>query len=871
MESAGRGREGPDQGQPAEHAGFAGEKEEGKATKNNDPRAPAPATHPPHSPSTQVQAARHTAALVVAKVAAIDLPARAWPELVPSLLSTIAATPPAPAPLRTSTLEALGYVCEEMAKLEEDVLEQATVNSVLTAVVAGMRAPAPTSDGAASTTDDAAVRLAATRALYNALEFAATNFDNPGERTFLMQCVCEAACAPRDPRVREAAFECLVKIAASHYDKLPQYMQDLFALTYRAVREDGEDVAKQAIEFWCTIADEEIDAADAADAGEPNITNHRFIAQALAPLTQLLLDQLTKQEDGQDTDDGAWNVCMAGGTALGLAARAAGGDAILPLVSPYVSAGLSRPDDAPDAWRAREAAAFALGSIVDGPPPTSLAPLAAGALPRLLDALRDPSSQVRHTAAWTAGRVFEFAGAALPAGAVDACVGPLLAATADAPHVADKACFALSQLALAAADAAADAAASATSGGGAGGRALPARAVQEIMAALFALADRCAPLPDAAAGRAAASAYEAINEVVRCSPDDALPLVGALIPATLAKLAAALRAAATSTDACARRADLISLLCGVLTVALQRLAADDDAGKPVAAGHADAVMEAVLAVLADAHAAAAGGDASGGTADEEALLTAGALTFAVGPRFATYLPAFAPALDAALARPDDAAACSVAVGVLGDVARAVDSALTPYAPRLLSTLLTALRSPDVRREVKPPILSAFGDVALALGPGFAPLAGDVVPTLAAAASLAAAAAAAAAPDDDDALEYTDALRAGVAEAYSGLFNGLSAGDGATPPAADAALATAGPPALDFAADVASRADGADPAVVRAVVSLVGDVAATVPGAGAAVAQRATLAAFLRAAAGAADPELQAAGRWAVAAVTKSGG
>jgi len=62
-------------------------------------------------------------------VAATDLPARAWPELVPSLLATMAppATPGAPAPpapLRTATLEALGYVCEEMGRREDDVLEQ---------------------------------------------------------------------------------------------------------------------------------------------------------------------------------------------------------------------------------------------------------------------------------------------------------------------------------------------------------------------------------------------------------------------------------------------------------------------------------------------------------------------------------------------------------------------------------------------------------------------------------------------------------------------------------------------------------------------------------------------------------------------------
>lgn len=71
---------------------------------------------------------------------------------------------------------------------------------------------------------DSQVRLAATVALYNALEFAQTNFDNDAERNYVMQMICEGTIAP-DPKVREASFECLVKIAAHYYSKLPAYMQ----------------------------------------------------------------------------------------------------------------------------------------------------------------------------------------------------------------------------------------------------------------------------------------------------------------------------------------------------------------------------------------------------------------------------------------------------------------------------------------------------------------------------------------------------------------------------------------------------------------------------------------------------------------------
>ncbi len=197
----------------------------------------------------QAAPARHTAALVVAKIAAIELLQRNWPELVSSLLSNMGQPNNS---LKQATLQALGYICEEMGKLDEDILDQQQINNVLTAVAQGMRP-----DEA-----DSSVRLAATVALYNALEFAHSNFDNADERNYIMQCICEGAISP-DSRLQEAAFECLVKVAGSYYEKLPMYIQDIFKLSHRAITQgDEEDVAKQAIEFWCTVAEEEIDAQE---------------------------------------------------------------------------------------------------------------------------------------------------------------------------------------------------------------------------------------------------------------------------------------------------------------------------------------------------------------------------------------------------------------------------------------------------------------------------------------------------------------------------------------------------------------------------------------------------------------------------------
>jgi importin subunit beta-1 len=52
-------------------------------------------------------------------------------------------------------------------------------------------------------------------------------------------------------------------------------------------------------------------------------TNHHFIAAVVPHLAPVLLQQLTKQEEGLEQDDTAWNMAMASGTCLGLLARTA--------------------------------------------------------------------------------------------------------------------------------------------------------------------------------------------------------------------------------------------------------------------------------------------------------------------------------------------------------------------------------------------------------------------------------------------------------------------------------------------------------------------------------------------------------------------
>jgi importin subunit beta-1 len=667
--------------------------------------------------------ARSTASQVIAKVAGIELPHKQWPELIVSLLSNIHQLP---APTRQATLETLGYICEEVSP---DVVDQDHVNKILTAVVQGMN----------STEENNDVRLAAIQALYNALGFAQANFSNDMERDYIMRIVCEATLSP-EIKIRRAAFECLVAISSTYYEKLAQYIQDIFTITAKAVKEDEEPVALQAIEFWSSICDEEIDILEeyaGEFSGDSDVPCFYFIKQALPFLVPMLLETLLKQEEDQDQDEGAWNIAMAGGTCLGLVARTVGDD-IVPLVMPFIQENITKPD-----WRQREAATYAFGSILEGPSPEKLVPLVNMALSFMLNALtNDPNNHVKDTTAWTLGRMFEFLhGSALDTpiinqGNCQQIINVLLQSMKDVPNVAEKACGALYFLAQGFEDA---------------GSSPLTPFFQEIVQSLLTATHR----EDAGESRLRTAAYEALNEVVRCSNDDTSLMVAQLVTVIMQELHQTLEKQNVSSDD--RQNELQGLLCGCLQVIIQKLGSSEPT-KQHLMHCADQIMGLFLRVFASRSA----------TAHEEAMLAIGALAYATGPEFVKYMQEFYRYLEMGLQNFEDYQVCAITVGVVGDVCRALEEKILPFCDGIMTQLLRDLSSNQLHRSVKPPIFSCFGDIALAIGENFEKYLIYAMPMLQSAAELSAHTNGA----DDDMTEYTNTLRNGILEAYSGIFQGF---------------------------------------------------------------------------------------------------
>jgi importin subunit beta-1 len=505
---------------------------------------------------------------------------------------------------------------------------------------------------------------------------------------------------------------------------------------------DEEPVALQAVEFWSAICDEEIALQDEYEGSEDgnSAIHFRFIEKALPLLVLLLLETLLKQEEDQDQDDNAWNISMSGGTCLGLISRTIG-DAVVPLVMPFVKTNTTKPD-----WHCREATTFAFGSILEGPSVGKLAPLVQAGLNFLLNTMNDANSQVKDTTAWTLGRVFELLHS--PAGINSIINGSnlprimsvLLESTKDAPNVAEKVCGAIYFLAQGYEDA------ESTSS-------VLTPYLSNTIAALLSAADRA----ETTHFRLRASAYEALNEIVRVSNiPETSGIIAQLLQEIMRRLNLTFDLHILSSGDKEKQSDLQALLCGVLQVIIQKLSSTD--AKSIISQTTDQLMVLFLRVFA----------CHNSTVHEEAMLAIGALAYATGPDFVKYMPNFFTYLEAGLQNYEEYQVCSISVGVVGDICRALEDKSLPFCDRIMTVLLKDLSSSMLNRSVKPLIFSCFGDIALAIGENFEKYLPYAVPMLQGAAGLLGTLDL----SDDDMVDYGNQLRRGIFEAYSGILQGI---------------------------------------------------------------------------------------------------
>ncbi|KAK6346252.1 karyopherin beta [Orbilia blumenaviensis] len=660
-----------------------------------------------------------SAAQFVAAIAAIDLPTGQWDALMPSLVQNVNTGSDT---LKMASLTTIGYICEfEDDNLRESLSQHS--NAILTAVVQGARKEEPNNE----------VRYAAMRALSESLEFVRSNFETEGERNYIMQVVCEAT-QSTDARIQQSAFGCLNRIMSLYYDKMRFYMEKaLFGLTVHGMKSEDEEVSKLAVEFWCTVCEEELtieeDNSDAAmngiDATRPFFNFARVATNEVVPV---LLELLTKQDE--DATDDEYNISRAAYQCLCLYAQTVGGLIITPVLT-FVELNLRHEN-----WRMRDAAVSAFGAIMEGPDVKMLDPLIKQALPVLVSMMSDKVVMVKDSAAYALGRICECCGSAIePNVHLHGLITALFTGLDDNTKMAGSCCWALMNLAE-------------SFGGDSASQ--PENPLSKHFAdsvkALLGATER----PDAD-NHLRTAAYEVLSSFVTNVGADQMPLIGNLLDHLVDRIkkTVEMQKQIVSTDDRVTLEEMQISLASVVSVIINRL------DKEVLA-HADATMEAILLTLQSLPPTS--------TVPEAMFGAVGAMANALEEDFGKYLDAFTPFLYNALGNLEDAQLCSTSIGLVSDIVRSVRERAVPHCDSFMNFLLTNLRSNHLNQQYKPAILQCFGDIAQAITGAFETYLQVVMQVLQQASFIQIT------PDSSiDMLDYVLSLREGIMDAYDGVI------------------------------------------------------------------------------------------------------
>ena len=487
----------------------------------------------------------------------------AWPEFLPSVTDNITSTTTADE-VKISTLECLGFSCERIASLEDESIPEITpeiTDKMLTAIVDGMQD---------SRSDP--IRLSAATALRNSLLFTKKNMDSTDERNIIMQAICQAT-QSQDAKVRAAAYECIVQIAYQYYDKLQDYMMTLFQLTTKTIETDEEMVALNAIEFWSTLCEEEMELLDLIAEGITDRKCMNYVEGALPNLGPLLTTILTKQDEDAAHDDEIWNLSMSAATCLGLIANTTE-DKVVPVIMPFVQQHIQS-----DNWRFREAATMAFSSILDGPSTDVIGPFVNQSIPILLTSLSDSHLMVKDTAAWTIGRICELHVHSIPDETFPTLLQGLVEKLQqESPQVASQSCYALHNLAAAFAD---DDTAATTG----------TNALSSYMPTLLEQLLKATDRPDADENNLRPAAFEAISVLIQNSAPDCMQILVSLLPAIITRLQQSFTLSVLTATDKERKEGVQGLLCGLIQVLILKMGDKD------VEPHADNIMTCLLQVM----------------------------------------------------------------------------------------------------------------------------------------------------------------------------------------------------------------------------------------------------------------------------------
>ncbi|KAH9883635.1 ARM repeat-containing protein [Xylariomycetidae sp. FL2044] len=662
--------------------------------------------------------AGNASAQVIAAIATIELPRNQWADLLSTLVQNVSSGAPHQ---KQASLTCIGYICESQdAELRTSLISHS--NAILTAVVQGARKEEANNE----------VRLSAISALGDSLEFVGNNFKHEGERNYIMQVVCEATQA-EDSRIQQGAFGCLNRIMALYYENMRFYMEKaLFGLTILGMKNDDEDVAKLAVEFWSTVCEEEINIEEdnaQVDSSDQMRPFYNFARVATNEVVPTLLTLLTKQDE--DATDDEYNTSRAAYQCLQLYAQAVGASIIPPVIH-FVETNLRSED-----WHFREAAVAAFGAIMEGPEEKVLEPIVKQALPVLITMMEDGNTFVKDSTAYALGRITEACPDAIdPNTHLDPLIRSLFAGAHDS-KMAASCCWALINLAD-------------RFSGDFDASSNPLtphfnNSVQTILTVTSQAGSETS---------VRTTSYEVLSAFVQHAATDSFQSIAQLSDVIIKRLEETipLQGQVVSIEDKIALEEMQTSLNSVLQAIIQRLEKE-------ISPQGDRIMQVSLQILSTV-----GGKSS---VPEAVFATISGLANAMEEDFAKYMEAFTPFLYNALGNQEEPSLCSMAIGLVSDITRSMGERSQPYCDNFMNYLLNNLRSTSLSNQFKPAILQCFGDIANAIGGHFETYLSVVAQVLQQASTVSAT------PDGSyEMYDYIISLREGIMDAWGGIIGAM---------------------------------------------------------------------------------------------------
>lgn len=645
---------------------------------------------------------------VISRIAELELRRKGWPEFFDIIIGMIDSNETEAC---RSSLTCLRYLIEDLSTVYynhgTEFLSKAECDRLLTSIVKG-----------AYMSDDKS-RKTVMICLQHLLPFVGSNMAVASERDTIVQAICWNSTPGNSIEVQAAANDCLVQLVSEYYGLIGPCLQLIVPILWQTIDSCIEEVAIPAFEFWNTICETEI----ALEYDNPEENQH-IIQQVISYLLPKILHTMTLHEF-EDFDSDTWTLPMAAGVCLSLCSQAVKND-IVPAVLQFVKENFQSP-----LWNKREAAVLAYGYIMEGPDAETLQMLVRDSFNRLCEVLGDQSIAVQDTAAWTIGRIASFHCQVIldHLGSLNdpgSNISKIMRALFKPARVAVNICWFFHELA-----------------DGVSRNVCSAELVDILFPKVCDALVRRANMEDAMERNLFSSAYSSLCSFIT----NASSSCNADLRGMLDHFESVLASSVSSDDRSAEMRSRQDTICGVLQVLLTRVEYVPTLPN---------LWLSLCAILQD--------DLS-----EDALFTVSALLNRVGSEeFRVYLPRLAEIVIGGLRRPDLTSACKACVELTSDMARVMERQMLPYVPQIMELLLATLADFNTPQKLKPPIVTALGDIAMAIGPGFS---GYLEPSMRLLLQAAGTSYEMGPVDNEDWIWYIHDLREGALLSFTGILYG----------------------------------------------------------------------------------------------------